>query len=141
MNWREMKAGRELDILIDQKRGASIKGPLWSPEDKAAGYYYVTHEGLARPILFDSEAKARELAPKYSTELSAAFDLTIPEPYWGYNLFMEGDYTTHTCELFVTNGEGDPTNVVAGSADTPEMAICRAWLAWKEAQKDDHDLR
>lgn len=125
VDWRTLPAGRVLDRVIAERLGWTLIGfddPFWrhrQRDDAAVGDYWRTSEG------------ARKL-PAFSTDANAALTLWGLNSHWSLNpdandngVHFEGYYP------YADNEYGEMCEL----ADTPALAICRAWLAWMDAKE------
>jgi hypothetical protein len=135
-NWREMEAGRELDRLIAEKVGWRFeREPYFNPESTLVyspeGVEMYHQSGIWTPVFAGEEV--HKVIPHYSTDLNAA--ITLANGIVEFNLFKGRKVDT---EGSPTDGWictiSDPKNFDSAWADTPALAICRAFLASKEAQ-------
>jgi hypothetical protein len=120
--WRTMAAGRELDRVIAEKAGGTVyqmsEVDYWhSPASSGGDRWEVRHR--------DGRAEA---LPPYSTSVDAALTL-IPESELGAEMIKGTD--SWTVKMVFREGV---FKGVANNVDQLALAICRAWLAWQEAQ-------
>jgi hypothetical protein len=116
LNWRELPAGQELDVLIAKRIGytdiyhADLAGNQW--------LVGTDPEGLKQPIRY------------YSSSLNATMMLITKN--MRLSLHNEDDPIWHAV-VYLDEGN-PPFELFVGSAEEPALAICRAWLAWKDKQ-------
>src|SRR5690349_10600173 len=112
LNLDEMEASRELDWLIAQRAG-------WSAQRDGRFYSLFNPAGERTSVGADTEANAKMMAPRYSRDVNAALTL------------IEGE-----SRVTLTKGVGENWIVVVGDSDIVApglaLAICRAWLKWRE---------
>lgn len=140
-NWRELPAGKALDILIADKLGWRI---VSQPFGKYVGDQFFEFEyTLAKPdgsLLWNHTSDQgwryriddvwnnvtgwwTPRLPAYSTSIDAAMTLVD-----GLNYCLNGDAPDqHECWLLI-----DQRDVGTGKAPTPALAICRAYLDMRE---------
>lgn len=126
-NWREMEVGRELDWLIAEKCGVEIleQTPNTDWNTTHQPMYLAKIDGALQGLW---HSRKEDCAPRYSSDLNAAFDLLKQMPMGAVGL-LEGN------EAWFSNAYMDGAGLLTDEeADTPALAICRAWLAWKERQ-------
>jgi hypothetical protein len=120
-DWKELPAGAKLDRLIAERLGFRVTAGVTQDRYGAVPTVFYMAQRHETP---------REL-PHYSTDLNAAFMLV--EAIDGFALYVDaflGGYGTPFEALIPT---GDDGNFV-GDAATPALAICRAWLAYKDSK-------
>lgn len=119
-----MKAERELDRLIAERLGYSVRDEIIRNE---AGYSHdyqlIDPDGKIYSSWNASAYGAWDNVPRYSTDLNAATEL------------LSG--VSSTMLVYATSGIGagkwqaDLDGCIR-FADTLTLAICRAWLSWKD---------
>ncbi len=137
IDWRTATAGRALDRIVAEACGWECKlngyGDHWrliSPNgdyvDEQAHFYDPEDMWLVAPI------------PAFSTSADAAFTLfaSLPDdctPRLVRMLQPMGDHMGHIWKgRIITNGLDVTVDVIECEADTPALAICRAFLSWKD---------
>jgi len=90
---------------------------------------------------FASPVEAWRTAPAWTTSVDAALGL-IPVyddfPIAGFFFYMDVWSQTKKMVAYraiIPHPQGAFGKEYVGVADTPSLAICRAWLAWKQAQE------
>lgn len=124
-NWREMEAGRELDKEIARR----VIGVPVTFDD------YGGDEGILiyRDGIDDRHGICYDELAHYSTDLNAAFALTRIEPCdFNMNIRAVGGWHVNFSDATKSNAGAWGEGLV--DDDQPALAICRAFLAWKEAQ-------
>lgn len=117
-DWREMQAGRELDRVVAEAMGhvVNIERMLTNP-------HFGTATKLIIEYYLNGERGASEQLAHYSTDLNAAISLIN-----GGTSFV----------LSQIDGEGWQCSIIQqlgigySKAETPALAVCRAFLSWKE---------
>lgn len=127
INWRELPAGLDLDRLIAEKLGDTEieEREVWV-EDIVCGPYqkkYLT-------------CKEHEAIPEFSSDLNAAFRLPISDLYYialhGPN---ENDPLWYAFIEWQFHDEYEEFANSRAEAESGALAVCRAWLAWKESHR------
>lgn len=135
-NWREMEAGQELDVLVARLLGLNVHTADEAPaDDLYGGWEFCTDREWHTAWFIDAEGS--HPIPAYSTDLNAAWTLfaDLPDdvtPRLVRILEARGDHMATVCKAGIIHNETHEQ--VEAYADTPALAICRAWLAWKEMQ-------
>lgn len=138
-DWRKLPAGRELDRLIAERIGWrfekvspyhwEVYRPDGSPVEQARGYTYINQWE-------DSHLMVTGMAfPRYSTDMNAALTLPLPGLFDEYRFELSGCndkwiacvHYRHAIDLTLHSP-------IIG---TPALAVCRAWLDWRERQRAD----
>lgn len=127
-HWREMDAGRELDWLIAEKLG-------W--KNLKEWRYGRTVEIHGAPP--DSDLRHATL-PYYSADLNAAITLwaRISDDYTPRLVRMltpRNGEIRHEYKAGLTSNQPPFAEFDVEYASTPALAVCRAWLAYMEAQE------
>lgn len=120
-DYRTMEAGRELDRLIAERLG-------WT---ETSEHYLDPNVLVGKHPKETGHAWFPLAVPRYSTDLNAAMALlpTADGDIWSLHYGHYGDpYTVAISRIKVAAPE------YLGDANTPALAICRAWLAWKDSQ-------
>lgn len=124
-DYRTMEAGRELDRLIAERLG-------WTRFDTMPTVLVEHDNHIDIETLMGWKNDFYYLVvPHYSTDLNAAMTLlpTADGDIWSLHYGDYGDpYTVAISRIKVAAPE------YLGDANTPALAICRAWLAWKDSQ-------
>jgi hypothetical protein len=122
-DWRTLEAGLALDRLIAAQLGwTEIEETEYWIEDEYDSYQRKRLDGR-RPGYGD------DIIPLYSTNLNAAIDLLEQIPMGA--LFMADDFAE--TRLWNCTGYMDGFGILTDeTAATSALAICRAWLAYKE---------
>lgn len=134
-DYRTMEAGRELDRLIAERLGYRAVERTWR-------WYLLSHDVLETSLdemlkrgwhirSYPTETEAWNIdVSRYSTDLNAAIALLPTDGYtWSLHYSNYDDpYTAVISGVKVDSPE------YFGDASTPALAICRAWLAWKDSQ-------
>lgn len=144
-DWQTMEAGKAMDILIADKVGWKIVSrPFGKQVD---GYLFGFEYNLMTPqgvLLWENNAdqgwrfRASDVwanatkywepsLPDYSTSVDAALTLLPPSDF--VLLEISGEDGEWKVSLYIGS-----TSKGAFTAQTLALAICRAWLAWKEAE-------
>lgn len=110
-DWRNMEAGRELDRLIAER--------------VVALGYTESHLTLAFVPTHPDDIPSIDNPPRYSTDLNAAFVLLAPGEYH----FTHPNLVDWGCKF------GKQEYFGWHYADTPALAICRAWLEWQDSKQ------
>lgn len=130
--------GSDMDRLIADRLGwrmSSINGDL---RPNHVRHQLINPEG--QPVAYSNDEDGWKalgrFIPAYSTDLNVAFELLRPVEYFGigtvspeHRRLNDGDY-----EAVITVGSAEDHKHYVGQADTPALAICRAWLAWQEVK-------
>ena len=119
-NWRELPAGRELDVEISRSLG-------WTVSDDAEIYTLDPNGNQGNFTRIPSGV----YAPRLSVDANAALRLWATEPLpddWLWKLSYHVQVDMYSCMLI--DQRDHP--VLHEEAQSPALAICRAWLAWKE---------
>lgn len=113
-----LDAGGELDAGIGQMLGipAEYGARKWIDGDWR--YVYIRD---------DTMAGGYRTALEYSSDLNAALTLLpAPMPTFAFSLYLDGGYKDGTVwEAWLGMGQSHKCD---GLADTPALAVCRAWL-------------
>jgi hypothetical protein len=134
-NWRDLPAGRDLDRAIAERLGwrvenfnprpngimiKTINSWMLLPPGKDADWWIRDpHAGYV------SERDAWAHSQAYSTDLNAAMTLLDTAPQWGVTRTFEH------FDCYIAPGNGVLNYY--GRAETPALAVCRAWIRWQEA--------
>jgi hypothetical protein len=115
VDWRTERAGKRFDTVIASRLG-------W------------TNLAMSNGLLWGWKNNAQWCLPEYSTKTEAAIALfTDTENYafsfqWGYFRYPDNaKFTFHVSHLT------SKAKSITEYADTPALAICKAYLAWKES--------
>ncbi|RMF77679.1 MAG: hypothetical protein D6737_16950 [Chloroflexi bacterium] len=120
-HWRQLR-GRELDTYIAQDLGLRVERVR-----KARRYNEQDLYGMS-----DDGGLSWENLPYYSTDTNAALDLVLEQPsIKGVQIHKvkPDKYVAH-----VFDGRALDT-VINATGATPALAICRAWLTWREDKR------
>lgn len=139
-DWREMEAGIKLDIEIVQRL------PGWQIKYVREGSQaeYDDEHNILPPqrvtVTVDEDGPIFFRGPRFSTDANAALSLfaNLPDdltPRVVRILEPMGDHMSHvwSANIIVFN-KLHFEREFGEEADTPALAICRAWLAWRETQ-------
>jgi hypothetical protein len=106
-----------------------------------ASYLYVNEHGEHMMSPWQTEELAREHVefPDYSTDLNIAWELLPINRHVRLVRHTDRGGAAHGLPneigAEIWNCDTEPATLEAfGAADTPALAICRAWLTWHEAQ-------
>ena len=133
MSGETMKAGREMDALVEEK----VMGGCAHRD--VAGWYHEGPEGDR--TLNCGQCHGRPSVPGYSTDIAAAwqvvekltgFDTNRDKPWWSVCVFnaQPGQIMAVVYQCQPGNRIDDARDVIAGAiASTAPLAICRAALA------------
>lgn len=126
-DWKTMDAGRELDRLIAERLGWTdlLIDQDWIEVDGKV-------EDVVRVLGVPPGAKWKEQVSEYSTSADAALTLFPDDTEW------MATYSPYYGPRFrITVGTphvlDDEYFDVYGNGDTLALALCRAWMAWREA--------
>lgn len=124
-DWRTMDAGREMDRIVAERLG-------WTEIEEQENWYEDPEVMAYQQIdLYGRKDGSEYRVPKYSTDANAALQLDKPVLWWSED---DGRWlATYDAAIFGSAIELD-VSPSPGEADTPALAICRAWLSWKDAQ-------
>lgn len=122
-DWREMKAGRKLDYLVGELRGLEFYPSHGHPAEPID--YLIVPQGTGKMY------PALEHLPAYSTSVDAALTLLTGHDYAllnfnHQNLCLLNEAASKDIEEAAMNGAAWEWS------DTPALAVCRAWLAWRD---------
>lgn len=155
--WRELEAGWELDRYIAELMGYSVfelnpqnavidrqcytlldpnKKPIEDGDDTRI-FADVFEKRVPIHVIGDDidelweESADEGFVPPYSRSVDAALALPIPQPitFFLYRTDWVEDDERWFAEI------GDRPNSISGFAPTAALAICRAWLAWRDTQE------
>lgn len=138
-NWREMKPGIALDIEIIQRL------PGWQIRYVADGSQaeYEMQFELEPPkhvtVIVDDGKYIFLRGPRYSIDVNSALALFAELPHDFMPRLVRvlqpmGDHMDIRWKAAILGTGARIAEVVAEESDTPALAICRAWLAWRETQ-------
>lgn len=135
-NWREMPAGRELDRVIAERVGWAVEcHKVVYPTSSSYDYYRLIGPNGEEKRDYDIPEAAWQDAPHYSTDANAALSLPTADLYF---IDLHGPHSENSLwHAFIEWGysdEEDEYPSFRAEADTAALAVCRAWLAWKDAQ-------
>lgn len=137
-NWRDLEGGLPLNQIVAEHLG-------WRIEPLSAAWVAVFNAdgvGVERTTAYGSKNEwplydLDEAIPHYSTDANAALALPL-EPDMYFSLDVPAEHGGAKCGLWNQYPRSVQRKLVEGEAvaDTPALAICRAWLDWKEQQRD-----
>lgn len=119
-DWRNLPPGRELDLIISEKLGVN--------------------QVVRHIVLYDPSGQETGLAGEYpiaqpySIDANAALTLVKDLPFYLDKQFWGNYPSIETSEQWSAGIASDTKNDWVEKGATPALAICRVWLAWKEAQ-------
>src|SRR5258708_948023 len=123
VDWRMEPAGQRFDTAVAATLGytdfviSGLSGMLWGTKD-------------------DKE----DCLPEYSTDADAAIDLLDKTDCWILKpVPVLHPKHSYICEFYHPLPDGSVRWIARGQADTPALAICKAWLSWKERTDDRGD--
>lgn len=117
-DWRALDAGRDLDRRIAERLGwTHIESTEYWLDDPHDTSLVQAWRGI--PPRSTGEA----LVPCYSTDLNAAITLIPSDQQFELSNGLEPEW-----EALIGWGYD-------GGADTPALAVCRAWLAYQDANE------
>lgn len=128
MDWRELPAGFELDRYIAERLGWRVELNGW--KDK---WNITSPDGKYResiPEFYDpNELWIKAPIPEYSGDTNAALSLLESLTVWHITKTGPGGIIVDLWD--------NPVSSIAYRHDTQDipMAICRAWLTWKDARE------
>lgn len=131
-----MAASRKLDKAIAQKLGWSVSveplsgtTTLWEPNFRQHTTWGLV--GLDNAELAD---KAWDGVPHFSTSAEAALTLLaeMPDNYTPRLVRMGVAEQGYAWKCGIMRNDPPVYEMVQEEAETPALAICRAWLVWKE---------
>src|SRR6266404_5526720 len=115
VDWHTEPAGRRFDTVIASRLG-------WANLTMSNG------------MLWGWKNNAQWCLPEYSTDADEAIGLLDKTDCWILKpvpvLYPEHSYI---CEFYHPLPDGSVQWIARGQADTPALAICKAWLEWKES--------
>jgi hypothetical protein len=111
-NVMEMSACRDLDWIIARMAG-------WKIEPRNGMYAVYRPDGSLGEVGAGTEGSAKTLLPHYSTSVDAMLALL------GEAKLTLSQRAGHWSAQVATYYQGE--------ADTPALALCRAWLGWRES--------
>ena|SRR5258708_1441045 len=131
-NWRTMEAGMELDREIALRLGWTIKlypgyTAMLNPHGEIVGRGF--HD--APDGYMWSQAHEFLNMPHYSTDANAALTL-LEGLFWSVFGTPDQDRKTTIYRCALNSVYRDAFTAITETADAPALAICRAWLTWKE---------
>lgn len=112
IDWRTLPAGRELDRVIAERLGD-----------------YTPYINVGGRVI-------ENFPPAYSTDANAALSLWSDDYRWSISpTEVSADFPVEDESRFQASypRSGNPDRSHEW-ADTPALAICRAWLTWQEGQ-------
>jgi hypothetical protein len=117
-DWRDLPAGCELDRVIAEALG-------WDNffEGSDGVLYADTPDIRANPRRWQASVEP------WSTDANAALSLPLPPRTWFVIYGPSAERDTWDVEL-----QDIGPVFEQGQAETPALAICRAWLAWHDKQ-------
>jgi hypothetical protein len=133
-DWRDLPAGLELDRVIAERSGwkeIEVR-EIWEEDHYSDGFY---KRLFGLPPVKTSVLDVAELIPRYSTDLNGAFHLPVTDLHFMDLHSPTGDGSEPQWNAFVEwkwkDGEYPDCRA---TAETGALALCRAWLVWKEMQ-------
>lgn len=132
----DLPAGAELDRLIAEMAGLIV-------QQAKDDYYWIdnTYHPLyaTARLLMPREMQNESAVPPFSTDMNVV--LLLVEDIKGFELNrVDEDDMIHLDKWASVIGygfDGYGWSYIEEYAPTPALAICRAWLAWKAANKND----
>ena len=144
--WQTMEAGPQLDRLIAERLGYHVEFRTWDHNGESERYgALITADGKEEVTAWDLEREDPELvwehALSHNPECGGYWDL----PSWSWNLNAAFTLVSEMVDQFRVGlaDMGWKAEVVIWSndkspntqyADTPSLAICKAWLAYQDAK-------
>lgn len=127
VSWRELGPGYDLDMVIFRELIPEMfrPGANASFDDDSGDYYAIFW------VPEDGKQRVFSILGMPSKDVDAAIDmLWTDDARWGIG--RDYDDPTKFCATYPGHGDQDAGWEIA---DTPALAICRAYLAWKEFLK------
>lgn len=133
-DYSSMEAGRELDCEIATRLGWIVEHErvVWVDDGEGARPVVYMYGKRPKDGGYDDDVRI----PPYSTDANAALELPIDGGYV-LDLYVTdtGYFGRKTDARIVSSLLAETTDGPAYvKANTPALAICRAWLVWKDAQ-------
>lgn len=135
-DWHGMEAGEPLNRLIAERRG--FHPHYVTGKNVPDGWCLIDPEGHTYGYVPAPTAdEAWDFAPSLSTDLSSAWVLFkgLP-PNADWRLYRRFDPPGCIAEIHVYEGLFMPSGDFSGEAEKPAPAVCRAWLAYDDANRD-----
>ena len=126
VDWRALPAGGAVDRIIAERLGYTVHrgADLWYYLQAPDGSHVCNYCGIA--------ALAWDGVPAYSTDANAALALWDNDSRWAvYPAWIEDKGRGKFCATFPGYGDQDAGDEYA---DTPALAIVRAWLQFTEKE-------